>query len=136
MFDLDRVSKTVWFFLPIAISLFVNLVMFIVTSIELCRLDYHVRKRRQLQLQVKETRRQMLERYELDVYLLRAICIIFPDYRLCFIFLICKLGFWFSSSCHLAWVLFGQWRYSLVFWVMTWMKQNGKIENCFYVVQH
>ena len=62
MFDVDRVSKTVWFFLPIAISLFVNLVMFIVTSIELCRLDYHVRKRRQLQLQVKETRRQMLER--------------------------------------------------------------------------
>ena len=62
MFEIDRVSKTFWFFLPIAISLFVNLVMFIVTSIELCRLDYHVRKRRQLQLQVKETRRQMLER--------------------------------------------------------------------------
>ena len=73
MFDIDRVSKTVWFFLPIAISLFVNLVMFIVTSIELCRLDYHVRKRRQLQLQVKETRRQMLERYELFVFLLRNI---------------------------------------------------------------
>ena len=58
----DRVSKAIWFFFPIGILLLINLAMFFVTAIELIRLDYHVRKRRKLQLKVTGTRREMLER--------------------------------------------------------------------------